>query len=204
MKKIIESGEIMAYKYESVLKSFEYSTESYQVISEFLLSGDKTNPNVMLKVTEISKHFNKRPNDWFAISTVVDFIKALVQIKLDNQDKLFIKAFIKWTKNENITVTSLNGNGKNNDFSAILSILNSKQLLKLIKEIGLVSVKQGGDNKEGKALQGTWIHRDLAIEYARWLDPKFSIWISQKILELVNDGVAWNEIRNKTKKIICL
>ncbi len=71
------------------------------------------------------------------------------------------------------------------------------KLQKLLKEIGLIDVKRGGDDK---SLTGTWIHRDLAIKYTEWLDPKFSIWISKKILELVNDGVAWNEIRNKTKK----
>ncbi len=43
------------------------------------------------------------------------------------------------------------------------------------------------------------IHRDLAIEYARWLDPEFSIWVSKKIQELISDGIAWNEIRDATK-----
>jgi len=49
-------------------------------------------------------------------------------------------------------------------------------LLKLVKLIGLVSVKKGNrkGSKNGQSLQGTWIHRDLAIEYARWLDPEFS------------------------------
>jgi len=47
--------------------------------------------------------------------------------------------------------------------------------------------------------KGTWIHRDLSIEYARWLDPEFSIWVSQKIQELISDGVAWNEIRDATR-----
>ncbi|EJF06076.1 hypothetical protein ThvES_00018540 [Thiovulum sp. ES] len=37
------------------------------------------------------------------------------------------------------------------------------------------------------------------MKYAEWLDPKFSIWISKKIQELVSDGISWNEIRDLTK-----
>ncbi len=65
-----------------------------------------------------------------------------------------------------------------------------------------ISICQKGNrkgSKNGQSLQGTWIHRDLAIEYARWLDPEFSIWVSKKIQELISDGIAWNEIRDATK-----
>jgi hypothetical protein len=70
-----------------------------------------------------------------------------------------------------------------------------------MKSISLVSIKKGNKkgSKKGKSLQGTWIHRDLAIKYAEWIDPEFSIWISQKIQELVSDGVAWNKIRQTTR-----
>ena len=188
----------MAYKYDSALKHFTYSKESYKIISDFLLSGEKSNPNILLNVTKISKEFGKRPNDWFAISTTLSFIKALIQIKLENGKDLN-KIFYKFIKNEKLTATSKNGNGQNYELVNLLESLNSKQLLKLIKVLGLVVVKTGGANVNGEAIQGTWLHRDLAVEYARWLDPKFSIWISQKIQELINDGVSWNEIRDTTK-----
>ncbi len=193
-----ESGEIMAYKYESVLKSFQYSTESYQVISDFLLSGDKTNPKVMLKVTEISKHFNKRPNDWFANPTVIDFIRTLILVKLENKDTKLIKAFKKWAKEEK-AITRKSGNWQHSDFIDVINKLEHKAIIDFAKSIELIIVKRGNAELTG-ASSGTWINRDLAVKYAEWLDPKFSIWVSQKILELVNDGVAWNEIRNKTKK----
>jgi hypothetical protein len=90
--------------------------------------------------------------------------------------------------------------GKNIEFIDILEKLSQKELIRLSKEIGLISVKKGGANRKGEALQGTWINRDLSVKYAEWLDPEFSIWISQKILELVNDGVSWNEIRAITKR----
>jgi len=95
----------------------------------------------------------------------------------------------------------------NNHFTKIvvdLTLIKKKddnKLIKLLKEIEMISVKKGNlkGSDNGKSVQGTWIHKDLAIEYARWLDINFSIWISQKIFELVNDGVSWNEIRATTK-----
>ncbi len=88
-----------------------------------------------------------------------------------------------------------------NDFSDFIETLKYKELTKLIKLMGLLSIKKGNakGSNDGKSLKGTWIHRDLAIKYAEWLDPKFSIWISQKIQELISDGVAWNEIRDATR-----
>lgn len=40
---------------------------------------------------------------------------------------------------------------------------------------------------------GTWMHEDVAIEFARWLSPAFSIWCNDKIKELLTTGKA--EIR---------
>lgn len=43
-------------------------------------------------------------------------------------------------------------------------------------------VVKGGIN------QGTWFHKDVAIEFARWLSPKFAIWCNDKIEELITKG----------------
>lgn len=48
----------------------------------------------------------------------------------------------------------------------------------------LVAVVQGGNN------QGTWMHEDVALEFARWLSPHFAIWCNDKIKELLKTGVA--------------
>lgn len=37
---------------------------------------------------------------------------------------------------------------------------------------------------------GTWMHEDVAIEFARWLSPTFSIWCNDKIKELLTTGKA--------------
>ena len=37
---------------------------------------------------------------------------------------------------------------------------------------------------------GTWVHKDVAIELARWLSPAFAIWCNDRITELLNHGVT--------------
>ena len=32
---------------------------------------------------------------------------------------------------------------------------------------------------------GTWMHEDVALEFARWLSPKFAIWCNDRIKELL-------------------
>lgn len=48
----------------------------------------------------------------------------------------------------------------------------------------LVTISQGGVN------QGTWMHEDVAIEFARWLSPKFAIWCNDRIKELAKYGMT--------------
>lgn len=45
----------------------------------------------------------------------------------------------------------------------------------------LVTVKQGGKAHE----QGTWMHELLALRYAQWLSPYFSIWVDMQIREIL-------------------
>lgn len=51
----------------------------------------------------------------------------------------------------------------------------------------LIVVKKGNS---GKYDQGTWMHEDVAMEFARWLSPKFAIWCNARIKELARTGVA--------------
>ncbi|MFR9545669.1 MAG: KilA-N domain-containing protein [Rikenellaceae bacterium] len=43
----------------------------------------------------------------------------------------------------------------------------------------------------------TWIEENLAMEFARWLSPDFSAWCNSKIKELVNDGYATIQPRQR-------
>jgi phage antirepressor YoqD-like protein len=48
----------------------------------------------------------------------------------------------------------------------------------------LVQVTKGGNNP------GTWMHEDVALEFARWLSPAFAIWCNDRVKELLKTGVA--------------
>lgn len=39
--------------------------------------------------------------------------------------------------------------------------------------------------KGGNGAQGTWMHEDAALEFARWLSPAFAIWCNRRIKELL-------------------
>lgn len=38
--------------------------------------------------------------------------------------------------------------------------------------------------------QGTWMHEDVALEFARWLSPEFAIWCNDRIKELMRYGMT--------------
>lgn len=51
----------------------------------------------------------------------------------------------------------------------------------------LVRVTKGGNDKNA---QGTWMHEDVALEFARWLSPMFAIWCNDRIKELLTTGTT--------------
>ena len=62
--------------------------------------------------------------------------------------------------------------------------LNAYSVAKKIVTADLVQVIQGGNE------QGTWMHEDVALEFARWLSPEFAIWTNDRIKELLTQGVT--------------
>ena len=48
----------------------------------------------------------------------------------------------------------------------------------------LVQVTKGGVHS------GTWLHEDVALEFARWLSPSFAIWCNDRIKELMRYGMT--------------
>jgi hypothetical protein len=54
--------------------------------------------------------------------------------------------------------------------------------------------------QRGTKTPGTWLHPDLAIPFARWLDVRFSIWCDQqikKILSSTHPHFDWKKIRHE-------
>ena len=71
-------------------------------------------------------------------------------------------------------------NKQTKEFLSSLSAVRGIPLTELVK------VVQGGDPQ----MQGTWMHEDVALEFARWLSPTFAIWCNDRIKELFTQGVA--------------
>jgi hypothetical protein len=44
------------------------------------------------------------------------------------------------------------------------------------------------DRSESAVQQGTWAHPDIAIQFAQWCSPKFSLWVSRQIRHLLEYG----------------
>ena len=66
--------------------------------------------------------------------------------------------------------------------------INSLSAVRHICPTDLVRITQGGNGE-----QGTWMHEDVAIEFARWLSPAFAIWCNDRIKELMKYGITATE-----------
>lgn len=66
---------------------------------------------------------------------------------------------------------------------------SSKRFMKALSEVkninssDLVQVTYGNNG-------GTWMHEDVALEFARWLSPAFAIWCNDRIKELLTIGMT--------------
>ena len=100
--------------------------------------------------------------------------------------KPFGKRLSHWLENQSTKeylVELINSSCRNSDISdnqLVIANINSENLAK----VGLVVIKQGSSQVGG----GTWIHEELIIELARWLNPKFSLWCNRVIAELLKTG----------------
>lgn len=56
-----------------------------------------------------------------------------------------------------------------------IALIIGKPIIKLV-------IKQAG------RYGGTWMHEDVAMEFARWLEPTFSIWMNKQIKTLLTTG----------------
>ncbi len=65
------------------------------------------------------------------------------------------------------------------EFVNALHEANSKTPISALVDSELVSIKKGGNDS------GTWFQRNLALEFARWLNPKFNVWCNQRIDEII-------------------
>jgi hypothetical protein len=45
----------------------------------------------------------------------------------------------------------------------------------------------------GRQRSGTWMHRILALKFAKWLDPSFELWLCLKVDKLISENNAKKE-----------
>lgn len=70
-----------------------------------------------------------------------------------------------------------------------LELPSTKEFLSVLSDVrkldnGGIQADRGGTNGGGT----TWMHEDVAIEFARWLSPVFAIWCNDRIKELLTKG----------------
>lgn len=63
--------------------------------------------------------------------------------------------------------------------------IDTLSTVRQISLTGLVVIRQGGNGE-----QGTWMHEDVALEFARWLSPVFAIWCNDRCKELLLTGTV--------------
>lgn len=72
-----------------------------------------------------------------------------------------------------------------------LELPSTKEFLAALTAIrksdtALIQTNSGGINGGG----GTWMHEDVALEFARWLSPAFAIWCNDRVKELLKYGMT--------------
>ena len=69
---------------------------------------------------------------------------------------------------------------RTNQCKEFLSVLSERRKI-LSSDLVKVTYGNGGT---------TWMHEDVAIEFARWLSPAFAIWCNDRIKELLTIGIT--------------
>lgn len=84
----------------------------------------------------------------------------------------------------------------------------TKELVEAVSSVTEIPVSQLIDVKKGNSSnfeQGTWVHEDLVLDLAQWLDVKFRLWCNKQIATLIREGeVAINTPKTYKEALIAL
>lgn len=117
--------------------------------------------SVMINATEMAKSFGKRVPEWTRLKSTKDFLDTLWTMK----------------NSKNPVVQKMHYEIQQVDDEGLKHILKC-----LTTDIHLIVTTNGGQ------VQGTWMHEDVALEFARWLAPEFAIWCNDMIKKLITTG----------------
>ncbi|ENS8253024.1 KilA-N domain-containing protein [Neisseria gonorrhoeae] len=86
-------------------------------------------------------------------------------------------------------IKSIYSNERTQEYITALNerLFNPETRNRATAENQLVIIKKGGNDKKS---QGTWLHPKLAVDFARWLNPKFAVWCDEQIETLLNGNVS--------------
>jgi hypothetical protein len=114
------------------------------------------NDDVMVNATEMGKLFGRMPKEFLRNEQTKRFIEALEKQLSEKRSYKFVLPFAK--------------------SSTELDAKNTKGSTNLYYLLKAVDVKKGGQ---------TWMHRNLALKFAAWLDPNFELWVYNTIETIV-------------------
>lgn len=120
------------------------------------------NGGVMVNATEMAKPFGKTVQHWGDNASTTEFVFAVAKSKRIEPNPQFA----------NLLIINDHGNPLSLKINDLANLYPN-----------LIKVVKGGLEK-----QGTWLHEDVALEFARWLSPAFAIWCNDRIKELLTDG----------------
>lgn len=130
--------------------------------------------DVMVNATDMAKPFGKRPTDWLRLPTTKAFLNTLSEVR-----KMHITPDVGKSHFGNV-VTKRDGDNHAEQGTSLSSV-------RQICPSQLVTTSKGNSSKFA---QGTWMHEDVALEFARWLSPEFAIWCNDRIKELLTMGMT--------------
>lgn len=71
-----------------------------------------------------------------------------------------------------------------------LNLQYTKEFLEKLSKLRNRSLAENVHVIRGGNAAGTWMHEDVAIEFARWLSPEFAIWCNDRVRELIKHGAT--------------
>ena len=73
-----------------------------------------------------------------------------------------------------------------------LRLPSTSELIKAIVRKSHISENQLVTTQQGSTINGggTWMHEDVALDFAQWLSVDFKLWCNDRIKELLTQGVA--------------
>ena len=93
--------------------------------------------------------------------------------------------------------------GRNNGISHFLSNQSTQDYINALSRVTGIPASELLKVKPGNApVSGTWMHEDLAMEFARWLNPEFAMWCNKQIRLLFHNRAIYlqnqiNQVRQK-------